>query len=325
MSKSNGHIFISYAREDRGRVAILAKLFVAEGWLVWWDRDNLPAGQKFHRVIDRAIQDASCVLVCWSEAAIDSDWVIDEANEAKNQNKLLPVILETVKPPYGFRGYHYIDLTEWDNKTAHVAYQRLKAELTKKQPITKSDVPTQKPATSKISKPEANPATVQKLIDRLDTPSTKPEERLLIGDELAKLGDPRPGVGLDENGLPDIDWVEIPGGEFLYGEEKEHRKIEAFFVARYPITNEQYQTFINDGGYENDRWWQGLSERITVPDIPGWDQSNRSRETVSWYEAIAFCRWLSQQLGYTVQLPTNEQWERVARGYDGREYLCMAN
>ncbi len=64
MIKSNGHIFISYAREDRGRVAILAQLFEAEGWSVWWDRDHLPAGQRFHQVIDQAIQDASCVLVC---------------------------------------------------------------------------------------------------------------------------------------------------------------------------------------------------------------------------------------------------------------------
>ncbi len=43
MSNSNAHIFISYAREDRNRVTILAQLFEAEGWAVWWDRDHLPA------------------------------------------------------------------------------------------------------------------------------------------------------------------------------------------------------------------------------------------------------------------------------------------
>jgi hypothetical protein len=77
------HIFISYAREDRGRVAVLDGLFEAQGWDVWWNRDNLPPGQQFHKVIDQAINDAACVLVCWSGAAIDSDWVLDEAVKAK--------------------------------------------------------------------------------------------------------------------------------------------------------------------------------------------------------------------------------------------------
>ena len=300
MNKTNGHIFISYAREDRGRVAILAKLLVDEGWSVWLDKDNLPAGQQFHRAIEKAIQDAACVLVCWSEAAIKSDWVLGEADVAREQEKILPVLLETVKPPINFRTHHYVDLSEWDNKASHLAYQRLKAELTKNKLLIKSNV--------KI------------LLDQLDIPSTDPEERLAIGDELAKLGDSRPGVGLDENRLPDIDWVEIPGGEFLYGRLKKSRKINAFNIARYPITNEQYKAFINDDGYENDRWWQGLSVKVRNSVNSNWDQSNRPREMVNWYEAIAFCRWLSDKLGYDILLPSEEQWERAARGTDGREY-----
>jgi formylglycine-generating enzyme required for sulfatase activity len=51
-----------------------------------------------------------------------------------------------------------------------------------------------------------------------------------------------------------------------------------------------------------------------------WSQANRPRATVSWYEAVAFCRWLSQQLGYEVRLPTEQEWEMAARSSDGREY-----
>ncbi|MEW8403325.1 MAG: SUMF1/EgtB/PvdO family nonheme iron enzyme, partial [Candidatus Thiodiazotropha taylori] len=63
--------------------------------------------------------------------------------------------------------------------------------------------------------------------------------------------------------LPDIDWVEIPGGEFIYGEEKQqqHLTLESFFIARYPITNAQYQTFIDAGGYEEERWWRDLERQ----------------------------------------------------------------
>ena len=106
MTNTNGHIFISYASADRDRVENLASLFQAEGWAVWWDRDNIPAGQQFHRAIDQAILDAACVLVCWSEAAINSDWVLEEANEAKDQKKLLPVNFETVRVPLGHRSYN---------------------------------------------------------------------------------------------------------------------------------------------------------------------------------------------------------------------------
>ena len=77
MNKNNGHIFISYAREDRGRVAILAKLFESDGWSVWWDRENMSAGRPLNEVIGAAIDDSSCVLVCWSKAAVKSRWVID--------------------------------------------------------------------------------------------------------------------------------------------------------------------------------------------------------------------------------------------------------
>jgi formylglycine-generating enzyme required for sulfatase activity len=121
--------------------------------------------------------------------------------------------------------------------------------------------------------------------------------------------------------LPDIDWVEIPGGEFIYGENEQQQRLtlESFFIARYPITNAQYQTFIDDGGYEEEHWWRGL-KRQSSPEESSWNQPNRPKERVTWYEAVAFCRWLSQQLGYEIHLPTEQQWEKAARGTDGREY-----
>ena len=159
----------------------------------------------------------------------------------------------------------------------------------------------------------------QRLIDPELEPD--PAARNAIGSALASLKhDDRVGIGCNEKGIPDIDWVEIKGGEFLYKVIKQHKKIETFHIARYPITNEQYDAFIRAGGYKDERWWQGLAERIEQPKKPGWSQLNRPRDTVSWYEAIAFCRWLSAQLGYTVSPPTEPQWERAACGSDGREY-----
>ncbi len=117
--------------------------------------------------------------------------------------------------------------------------------------------------------------------------------------------------------LPDIDWVAIPGGEFIY-QEGERRSLPPFRIARYPVTNVQYQTFIEAGGYQDERWWRDLSRPEPVPSR--WPQANRPRTNVSWYEAVAFCRWLSAQLAYEVRLPTEDEWERAARGVDGWQY-----
>ena len=99
---------------------------------------------------------------------------------------------------------------------------------------------------------------------------------------MAALGDPRPGVGLDANGLPDIDWIEVPEGDFLFGEKKEREFSSAFRIARYPVTNAQFQAFIDGGGYREDRWWKGLAERVEAPAYTSWSQPNRPRETGSW-------------------------------------------
>jgi len=164
------------------------------------------------------------------------------------------------------------------------------------------------------------PPEVNQLLDELERIETIPPRRLAIGDRLAEIGDPRAGVGLDDRGLPALDWVEIPGGEFIYG-EGEKRKLSTFHMARYPITNVQYQAFIDAGGYEGksaSAWWRDLKQ--PKPAQSSWPQANRPRTNVDWYEAVAFSRWLSTQLGYEVRLPSEEEWERAACGRDGREY-----
>jgi len=149
-----------------------------------------------------------------------------------------------------------------------------------------------------------------------------PEARHWVSTALGFVGlDDRSGVGLDDNGLPDIDWLEIPAGPFLYGEEKAPRELPAFCIARYPVTHIQFQAFIDDGGYaEGAPWWEGLADRSDGPRDARWAEPNRPRESLSWYEAMAFCRWLSARLGYEVRLPTEYEWEKAARGEDGREY-----
>ena len=105
-------IFLSYVREDLERARTLAEALGAEGWSVWWDR-RAHAGSRIHKIIGRQLTDARCVIVLWSERSVESDWVIDEANEAKKHEKYIPASLDRTEPPLGFRGILVRDLSLW--------------------------------------------------------------------------------------------------------------------------------------------------------------------------------------------------------------------
>jgi formylglycine-generating enzyme required for sulfatase activity len=176
-----------------------------------------------------------------------------------------------------------------------------------------------------------------------------PLERARAGDRLAQIGEAR--FRADAFALPDeplLGFVEIPSGPFLMGTREEevpallamhggrrewyqsetpqHRlTLQAFYIARYPVTVAQFRAFVEDSGY---RPW-GLNG-LRSPD-------NRPMTWVTWHDALQYCEWLTSRLrkwdgtpeplgsllrerGCTVALPTEAQWEKAARGTDGRTF-----
>ncbi|HEX8150120.1 MAG TPA: TIR domain-containing protein [Pyrinomonadaceae bacterium] len=110
-------IFISYAREDRGRAEQLARVFERQGWTVWWDRELL-AGHVFSKEIAEALAGAKAVIVLWSQSSVASNWVKDEAQDGAVRDALIPVLIDKIGLPLGFRQYQAADLSEWDGSTA---------------------------------------------------------------------------------------------------------------------------------------------------------------------------------------------------------------
>jgi len=131
-----------------------------------------------------------------------------------------------------------------------------------------------------------------------------------------------------------FDWCEVPAGKFTYGLDDTERKLDlpAFAMAKYPITYSQFQVFIDDkDGFHDKRWWVGLAQDQSVkPGDQRFKIADHPCERVSWYDAMAFCRWLSFRVGggydinditsWAVRLPTEFEWEKAARGTDGRIY-----
>jgi formylglycine-generating enzyme required for sulfatase activity len=103
-----------------------------------------------------------------------------------------------------------------------------------------------------------------------------------------------------------IELVEIPAGRFLYGDEKKQVELETFRIAKMPVTNAQYKAFVEATGHRKPEHWKGGR-------IPS-QKENHPVVRVDWNDAQAFCYWAG------VQLPSEQQWEKAARGTDGRRY-----
>jgi formylglycine-generating enzyme required for sulfatase activity len=141
-------------------------------------------------------------------------------------------------------------------------------------------------------------------------------------------------------GLPDF--IRIDGGWFWMGDDDSYRKdekprhrvyVDAFELARFPTTNAMYRRFIDDGGYGDAQWWRAaIADRRwsegKIRDYAGertepadWDDlrfNNPAQPAVgvTWYEAVAYCEWLTatRSDGYIYRLPTEAEWEKAARG-----------
>jgi TIR domain-containing protein len=117
-------VFISYSHADRDWVSRFAAAIGAEGFDTWWDQDLLP-GSEFRGRIVHALESASTVIVVWSKASLASRWVPDEAQDALNANKLIPVIKESVLPPHGFRQLQSADLSDWRGNADHAQFRNV--------------------------------------------------------------------------------------------------------------------------------------------------------------------------------------------------------
>lgn len=123
-----GHIFVSYAREDRDRVSVLRSALEQHGLNVWVD-DRLTAGAHYDLEIEQALVEADKVIVAWSPAAAASQWVRAEAGEGSERGVLIPVLIEPTRIPLEFRRVQTLDLTTWEGDSASPILADLLAAL----------------------------------------------------------------------------------------------------------------------------------------------------------------------------------------------------
>lgn len=117
-------VFISYKREERARCERIANKLKALSLDVWFDA-RLPSGKSFDREIETTINAAKAVLVLWSPASVESEWVRNEAGIGKKRNVLAAARLSPCELPLAFHATHYEDLFEPDFADDHPGWLKL--------------------------------------------------------------------------------------------------------------------------------------------------------------------------------------------------------
>jgi sulfatase modifying factor 1 len=312
-------IFISYAREDWERVRPLRDVFSGQGWSVFWDLE-IPPGQTWDSYIATALDAASCVVVAWSTASIQSHWVREEAAEGRDRKILVPVLLEAVRPPLGFRSIQTADLSSWDGEPDAAILQR-----------------TLRAMEALLGEPKQGPAqrAAPSQARRDARAVAEPEPRKVFRDRL-------------EDGSEGPAMVVIPAGEFWMGSEKSsdaeayddevprHRVVIArpFAVGRYAVSVGEFGRFVHSSSYRteadrdgNSYLWDSKASDWKKASGVNWQHDAQGQTAaddlpvlhVSWNDAQAYCEWLAEQTGKPYRLPTEAEWEYAARaGTDTR-------
>jgi formylglycine-generating enzyme required for sulfatase activity len=184
-----------------------------------------------------------------------------------------------------------------------------------------------------FARPEA-----EHLLDEIADIKTLHPRRSEISTRLHQLKHTLHGAGLRDDGLPNIVWCDVEVSSDPVTIKTDENEIGPVFIspfkiAKYLVTHAQFQAFIDHpNGFENPTWWQDMPEKHQKQRVgdPRQPYTNYPRDSVSWYQAVAYARWLDAELreanllpdaSLQVRLPTEWEWQWAAQnGAEVRKY-----
>ena len=295
-------IFISYRRADSQYVidgihTELCKHFPQED--VFLDVESIPLGIDFDTYLRKQIAAYDVVLAIigpdWAQLMQDyagkgDDFVRLEIENALQQNKILiPVLVKEAEMP---------DFTHLPESIQGL--RRKNNTRIRRKPDLAGDV-------KRLA--EGITRTLDMSTSILLSPfkETLPDVPLIEAKPLS----PPPDTFMPSP----FEWLHIPAGTVQlktggYVQNDQTRfAVDAFLMAKYPITNAQYGVFVAETN-RKPKFWDNLDFVHSLQPVIG----------VTWNDAIVYCQWLSEKLRFTVTLPTEQQWQRAAQGDDNRLY-----
>jgi formylglycine-generating enzyme required for sulfatase activity len=282
---SDKHVFISYDRDDQPYARGLASSLRERGFEIWMD-DRIDFGDRWWREIVKAVRASAAFVVVMTPDSEESEWVEREILLAQDERKpIFPVLLRGKVNPL-LISRQYADVTD-GRMPPDGFYRRLgRAAPTKPKVETR---PAERPAQPAPEPEVVSPPVVE------PSPPVEPE------------------------------LIRIPAGEFLMGsdpekdkdardnEQPQHRlRLPDYSIAKTPVTNAQYLAFVEATGQKPPSTWEGGK--------PLKGKGEHPVVRVDWYDAVAYCGWLAEATGRAYRLPSEAEWEKAARGTDGRIY-----
>lgn len=299
-------ILISYRREDSADVTgrIYDRLIQIFPQSVFRDVDSIPLGVDFRTYLDEQVAKCDVFL-----AVIGRDWMKAKGRKGKSR----------LEDPGDFVRIEIESALKRQIPVIPVLVQGASIPPAERLPVSIQDLSYRNGI---VVRPDPD---FHKDMDRLIVHLKQPARSLTVSQTTP---DPQSSAAVEKGQhviLPSsVDMVKVPKGPFLYGEEKTRITIDYdYWIDQYPVTNEKYRTFIEADGYKNKKYWSPegwqwkAKNNIASPEYwndKKWNKPDHPVVGVSYYETEAYATWAGKRL------PTEQEWEKAARGEDGRLY-----
>lgn len=281
-------VFLCHSKDDKPKVRELCRRLIADGFDVWLDEENLLPGQDWDLEIRKAVRAADVVLVCLSNGSVTkAGYVQKEIRLALDVADEQPEGATFIIPAKLEECTAPSRLSQWQwvDLFTDSGYERLKKALAHQ---------AEKAGKVVRSASLQNESTdvIEPLMVRI------PAGKFLMGSTKEQTVQAMRG-GVDKN------WVRA--------ETPQHTvELSEYFIGKYPVTNLEYQAFVRNTKCASPRGWTG--DQFPV------ENGEHPVVNVSWSDASTYCKWLSERTGKQYSLPTEAEWEKAARGEDGRLY-----
>jgi formylglycine-generating enzyme required for sulfatase activity len=355
-------VFLCHSSNDKPIVRELYQRLNTEGWVdPWLDEEKLLPGQDWDLEIEKAVEAADAVVICLSNNSVTKEGYIQREMrfvlriadfKPEGTVFVIPVRLDDCPMPRRLSMWQYVDYFPESRK--NWAYQRILTSLSVRAEKLRISVTTttrkkieQKPVEKGAEiLPEQEKAALESVV-AIPQQRDYPPARDMGLDMLREI--------LHEDSLKiytfaDMPFMRVPEGKFLMGSkddnglawdnERPQQTVELpeFYIARYPVTNEQYLKFTdaaryvtlaeNEGGENPEKggFAKGYNWRTPLGRNNIGQRPKHPVVQITWQDAIAYMRWLNEKSedelpsGYRFVLPTEAQWEKAARGEYGNEW-----